>query len=161
MVPAEPSDYSAEERAADAAAELPPHWHVANGTPGYLFDSDPPLPTFDRVGEAIAYAWDEAREERDQRNETASQMRDTSSGAERWVRVPLPREERWTISARPSVRDAERYGAFAVSIDRAHDPYSLPYQWEGWRCADLDCDPDAIDSRLADALMDETDGSAE
>lgn len=128
------------------------HWHVANGTPGYLFDSD--ASTFDNARDAIAYAMAEARDERDQRNDAAAwyppsyaTTADDPHGAV-WVKRPLARADRWVLArgTRSSVRAAIEYGAFSIAIDRPYDSHTLPYQWKGWRCtepADCGADDDA------------------
>jgi hypothetical protein len=110
----------------DSTAE---HWHVANGTPGYLFDSDTP-DTFATRAEATAYARESARTEAWERNDAASH-----GPAPDFPRIPLARDERYSVDVRVG-----HAGPFAVSIDRRHDPYSLPYQWEGWPCTDEHAD---------------------
>lgn len=103
------------------------HWHVANGTPGYLFDSDEPA-TFESRSEATEYARNEARDERDQRNDAARWIPDGNGG---FTTVPLARDETWSANLRVG-----RNGPFVVSINRNRNPHSLPYNWEGWECSD-------------------------
>lgn len=125
---------SAEDRAEDRADDTPAeHWHVANGTPGYLFDTDDDPPTFATRAEATAYARGEALDERDNRNDAASYARVWRNGGltDRAERVPLAREDRYTADLRVG-----RAGEFAVSIDRPHYAYGLPYEWRGWPCTD-------------------------
>lgn len=133
-----------EREAQVSTPETETHWHVASGTPGYLFDGDDQPDTYDTRAIAIDATVEAAREDAFQRNEaTRAAYGGRLPNSERWVLVgSLPRKR---VDA--SYIDAH---SFAVAIDRTQDPYSLPYQWQGWQCSDAHNDTETRDSMEGD-----------